>query len=465
MISLTSNALKNSAQRSTVERILSAALDAVDPHQAVYNHLSRKGDRITANGTTYDLSRYRRVLVVGAGKAGYPMAQAVSNILRGSRHEGIVIVKEGYSPAIEAPETGAAAVIRIIEAGHPIPDERGMLGTKQLIELLTTSDHQDLIICLISGGGSALMLDPVAGVSLGELQKLTELLLSCGADIYEINTLRKHLDRVKGGRLAEFAAPSPLISLILSDVIGDPLEAIASGPTAPDPTTYNEASSILKRYRIIDQVPESITKHIQLGIQGDVADTPKPHNPVFSRIQNIVIGSNILAAEAAARQSVAEGFNTRIQTTHLSGEARHAGPVLADMLRQIVETGDPVSRPACLIWGGETTVTIHGGGMGGRNQELALSAVDKLAGLADVALVTLATDGGDGPTEAAGAIVTGDTLGRAHKLGLYPGEYLAQNNSYRFFKPLGDLVIIGPTMTNVNDLTFAFAFQTESKPH
>jgi len=289
------------------------------------------------------------------------------------------------------------------------------------------------------------------------MQALTRELLACGASINEINTLRKHLDQVKGGGLARMAQPAALATLVLSDVVGDPLDVIASGPTVPDPTTFADAYAILERYGIVERIPPPIVAHLCRGIAGAVAETPKAGDALFERVQNLIIGSNRQAAEGALEAAQAEGFNAMLLTTYLQGEAREVGRVLAALAREIAATGRPVSRPACVVAGGETTVTLRGDGMGGRNQELALATAADLAGLRDVLLVTLATDGGDGPTDAAGAVVTGATLDQARGLGLDPAAQLARNDAYPFFAALGDLLRPGPTQTNVNDLTFVFA--------
>jgi hydroxypyruvate reductase len=442
----------------TIARILSAALVAVAPEITIKKHIRRAGSILTVSGHDYDLESYRRVFLIGAGKAGQPMAVAVSDLLKDYLIRGVVIVKEGHTNFQSLENRRAIRGITIYEAGHPVPDERGVHATQQIINILSDTQCDDLIICLISGGGSALMLSPVPGVSLGDLQGLTSQLLACGANINEINSLRKHLDRVKGGGLAQMAAPAQVVTLILSDVVNDPLDVIASGPTVPDTTTFSDAYQILERYKIMDDIPDSIIHYLKRGKRGEIEETPKPGDPIFEQVQNAIIGSNILAAKAARHQAVGEGLNTLLLTTSLQGEARQIGPIMAAIGRQITKTGDPVQRPACIICGGETTVTLRGKGKGGRNQELALSAVADLAGLSNVFLVTLATDGGDGPTDAAGAVVTGETLSRARSLGLDPFDFLGRNDAYNLFDPLADLLKPGPTMTNVNDLTFLFVF-------
>jgi hydroxypyruvate reductase len=445
--------LLDSPQGQAIQRILAAALHAVDPGLAVSKHLSRSGNSLRVTGQTYDLASFDSIYVIGAGKAGAPMAIALTNILGDSLTSGIVIVKEGYE------QTGATEPlqrVKILPAGHPYPDERGLRATRRICQLLENTKQNDLVICLVSGGGSALLTNPLPGVSLEDLRNLTGLLLSCGATIHEINVLRKHLDQVKGGNLARLVSPAHLLTLILSDVVGNPLDIIASGPTVPDPSTYADATAVLRKYRLEDKVPGSIRQTLDRGENGRLPETPKPGDPLFDRVHNLIIGSNIIAAQAGLAQAAAEGYNTCLLTTYLQGEARQAGQFLAGIARQIADNGQPIPRPACLVAGGETTVTVTGDGLGGRNQEMALGAVETLAGIPEVTLVCLATDGGDGPTDAAGAVVTGETLWQAQHLSLDPVEYLRHNDAYHFFSPLGDLLLTGPTRTNVNDLAFLF---------
>lgn len=449
---LTRSLIENPWGKS-VTRILAAAIQAVEPGAAVHKTVRRERDRLIIGEKTYDLVSIGHIYVVGAGKAGTPMAQAVAQILGDYLTAGIAIVKDGYAKII-----GEINRVTLIEAAHPVPDQRGVQATQRILDMLQDTQPDDLVICLFSGGGSALLFSPPPGITLDDLQTLTSLLLACGASINEINNLRKHLDQVKGGNLARLAAPARVATLILSDVVGDPLNVIASGPTVPDPTTFEDALSTLHRYEILHKVPPAIVEYLLKGRSGDVPETPKPGDSLFDHVDNFVIGSNALAAQAALNQASAEGLNTLLLTTYLQGEARQAGRMLAAIARQVAQDGQPIPRPACLVAGGETTVTVQGPGKGGRNQELALGAVNELAGLPDIALVTLATDGGDGPTDAAGAVVTGNTVGDARSLGLDPGAFLARNDAYFFFAPLGDLLKPGPTQTNVNDLALVFAF-------
>ena len=405
-------------------RVLSAALEAVDPYQAVQKHLP------TPEGHVYGL---------GIGKAAVPMMDALAE--RFPLSGGLAVTKfaSGVAPSLYA----------VIEGGHPVPDARSVEAGERVLKFVSTLKEEDTLVCLISGGGSALVTAP--RVPLEDLQALTSLLLASGARIDEINTLRRQLDRIKGGGLVH-ATRAKTISLILSDVIGNPLEAIASGPTAPDPTTREDAVMILKKYDLDKQVPDAILDILLTAPSAVLIPQSLPAKDGGSiSVRNIIIGDNNLAAQAALEQARREGFHGEILTNELQGEAREVGHELAHRLR--LESSQS-NRPFCLIAGGETTVTIRGVGKGGRNQELALAAVPDLAGLENVLLLALATDGDDGPTDAAGAVVTGESAERAKSLGLDVANYLARNDAYPFFEALGDLLKTGPTGTNVNDLIF-----------
>jgi hydroxypyruvate reductase len=458
--------LRNANWGAAVTRILAAAIAAVEPAAAVRRYLRRDGAFLYAADQEYNLADFDRVFLIGAGKAGAPMTLAAADVIGDRLTGGVVVVKDGYGLEIgdwrlALPVSNLQSLISnlyIIEAGHPVPDERGVNGARRIVKLLAQTTQRDLVIALISGGGSALLTLPVAGVSLADMQALTSLLLRCGASIDEINALRKHLDQVKGGGLARFAHPAPLVTLILSDVVGNPLDVIASGPTVPDTSTFADAYGVLERYGVVDDAPQTILAHLRRGMVGQEPETLKAGAQHVARVTNILVGSNAQAAQAALATAQAEGFNTLLLTTYLQGEAREAGRMLAAIGCELAATGNPLARPACIVAGGETTVTLRGDGRGGRNQELALAAVADLAGLNDIALITLATDGGDGPTDAAGAVVTGATLAQARALGLDPAASLARNDAYPFFAALGDLLLPGPTNTNVNDLAFVFAF-------
>jgi len=432
-------------------RILAASIEAVDPGKAVRRFVRREGSLLWVEEKPYDLNNYRRVFLAGAGKASLAMALAMEEMVKDYLTAGVIITK-----AKEKKVWGK----KIIElpGGHPLPDARSLDSTRQMLALLNYLASTDLVFCLVSGGGSALMTAPVEGIALPEVQKLTGLLLGCGAKIGEINTIRKHLDRVKGGGLARISYPAQVVTLILSDVVGNPLEVIASGPTVADPTTYADAEQVIFHHHIQEETPGSILQALKAGKAGLLPESLKPGDPCLERVHNVIIGSNLLAAEAGVSQASLEGFNALLLTTYLQGPAGPAGGFLSAVLKQMAVRGQPAPRPACLVAGGETTVVLKGSGKGGRNQELALSSVEGLGGLERAALVTLATDGEDGPTDAAGAVVTGETAARAGRLGLSPQAYLEENNSYAFFEQLGDLVVTGPTGTNVNDLVFLFTF-------
>lgn len=437
-------------RRETALQVVQAALAAVDPAAAVRRHVRREGDHLFIGDRRYDLTGFDRVFIVGAGKASAPMAAALTDILGDRLTAGWVNVKYGHQLAVPS--------VTIHQAGHPVPDAAGVAGTEAIMRLVAEAGERDLVLCALSGGGSALMTLPAPGLTLADFQSMTQTLLRSGATINELNLLRKHLDQVKGGGLARLAAPATLVSLILSDVVGNPLDVIASGPTVPDPTTFEQANVLVDRLAIWNQLPPAIADRLRAGRAGQIPDTPKASDPIFNKVYNLIVGSNAQAAEAALAQAADLGFNTLLLTTYLEGEAREVARMCVALAREMVNSGRPIPRPACLVLGGETTVTVGGGGKGGRNQELALAAVPGLAGLVDVLILPVATDGTDGPTDAAGAFADGATLARATSLGLDPLAYLANNDAYSFFETLGDLLITGPTRTNVNDLIFIFVF-------
>jgi hydroxypyruvate reductase len=428
-------------------RILAAALEAVDPFQAVHKFLPKMEGRVFG---------------LGIGKAAIPMMDALAE--RIPLAGGLAVTKFAAGPSHRdaSQSTSASTRLRqsaqrlrtsresysVMEGGHPVPDARSLRAGEHVLKFVSSLEESDTLVCLISGGGSALVTAPY--VTLEDLQTLTSLLLASGARIDEINTLRRQLDRVKGGGLAR-ATKAKIISLILSDVIGNPLEAIASGPTVPNPTTKVDAIAVLQKYNLEKDVPKSI-----LDILLSVPSLALVSNGerVVDRVQHIIIGDNKLAARAALQQAEQEGFHAEILTNELQGEAREVGRELAQRLR---EESSKRTHPFCLIAGGETTVTLRGKGKGGRNQELALAAVHEMTGLKDVMLIALATDGDDGPTDAAGAVATGESVQRAELLGLDAADYLSRNDAYPFFEQLGDLLKTGPTGTNVNDLVFLIA--------
>ena len=430
--------------RTDARDIFRTALDAADPMACVRRNLVLSGETLIVGGEEYDLSEVDRILVVGAGKATATMAKATEEVLGDRIDQGAINTKYDHGLPLRR--------IKTVECGHPIPDEAGVRGAAEILDLVAGADERTLVLCLMSGGGSALLPAPAEGLTLAEKQETTRLLLECGATINEINAIRKHLSRVKGGHLARAAYPARMISLLLSDVIGDPLDVIASGPTVPDESTFGECLEIVEKYALGDRIPPAAGRRLAEGAVGGVPETPKRGDAVFERCRTVVVGGNRLAVEAASRAAAERGYHTLVMTTRLEGETREVAKVYAALAKEIVENDDPIPRPACIVSGGEATVTIRGTGKGGRNQEFALAAAIKIQGWDGVVLFSAGTDGTDGPTDAAGALADGDTVARAEALGLSAVAYLNDNNSYAFFEALDDLVITGPTGTNVMDV-------------
>ncbi|HVT94730.1 MAG TPA: glycerate kinase [Bryobacteraceae bacterium] len=425
-------------------RIFRAALDASDPQRAVHRHLHLDGENLVAGRARYPLRRFRRIFVSGAGKAAVPMARAIEELLGKRIAAGSVNTKYGHG--------GKLRRIDVVECAHPVPDSSGVEGTRRLMDIARSAGRDDLLICLISGGASALTPAPAAPVTLTGKQRTTELLLRSGAGIHEINTVRKHLSEFKGGQLARLAAPATVLSLLLSDVTGDDLDVIGSGPTVPDRSTFEDAVEVMRRRGIWKRIPAGVRARLEQGLAGKIAETPKPGSPIFRRVRNIVVGSNRQAIAAAQREAKELGYHAMILSSVMEGEAREVAGVHAAIAKEILASGHPLRRPACVISGGETTVTLRGHGKGGRNQEFVLSAAAAIAGLRGVAILSGGTDGTDGPTDAAGAIATGSTIERASAAGLDWRTSLDRNDSYHFFDPLGDLIRTGPTRTNVMDV-------------
>ncbi len=436
------NRLKSMRQHAL--EIFQAALKAVDPVQAIFYCVSIEDNVLQVGEHRFAFKDYDRILVVGAGKAGAPMASALEDLLGDRIVDGVIIVKEGHSLPLR--------YLRVHEASHPVPDERGIQGTEEILSIVSNAGKRDLVLCLISGGGSALLVAPAKGVTLVDKQKITSLLLACGADIHEINTIRKHLSRTKGGGLARFAYPATMVSLILSDVIGDDLNMIASGPTIQDTSTFSDTRQVLEKYKIWEQIPQPVRKRIERGLRGEVADTPKVGNLVFQKCFTLLVGTNIRALRAARLKAKGFGYLTLILSSAIEGESREVAKVLTAIAKEIQGSANPVPAPACILCGGETTVTIRGNGKGGRNQEYALASAIAIEGMANVVVFAGGTDGNDGPTDAAGAMADGHTLARARAKGLDPFNSLRRNDSFHFFQALGDLVITGPTRTNVMDV-------------
>ena len=382
-------------RRARILPVLESALAAADPATAVRKTLLRNNEQLCIGGDTYDLDAYQHVYVVGFGKAATPMAEATLQIVGDRVTTGVIVTKYGHGPDVGA----SLGPITVLETGHPVPDEAGRVAAQAVVDLLQQAGEDDLVICLISGGGSALLTLPAEGVELADLQDMTTALLHCGANIQEVNTIRKHLSQVKGGQLAHWAAPATVVSLVVSDVVGSPLDIIASGPTVPDTTTWEDAWSVLERYALVHELPKTVEARWQAGLRGELPDTPKPGDTIFERTQTLIIADNALAAEAA-RQAAAElVYNAAILTTFLEGVVREVAKMAVALGREVISHGRPAAPPACLILGGETTVTLRGSGKGGRNQELALAAavvLDQLSESNRMVVVSLATDGTDG---------------------------------------------------------------------
>lgn len=434
--------------RAIAAQLQQAALAAADPAEAVYRFVSRVGDRLFVDQHAYALRDFEQIYLVGAGKAAMPMAKAMGEVLLDRLSGGVIITKHHHV------DRQLPAGLRVHEAGHPVPDDQSVAATRDLAGLLAQVTSRDLVFCVISGGGSALMTLPAEGIALTDLQTTTQLLLRAGATIHQINTVRKHLDTIKGGGLARLARGAPIVALLLSDVIGDDLSVIASGPTAPDPSTFADAWHVLAQFNLLDRLPAPVRVRLERGVAGEIPDTPKPGDPLFQRVQTVIVGSNAQAAQASETAARRLKFNTLLLSTQVQGEAREVAQVAAAIAKEIALYNRPIPKPACLILGGETTVTVKGTGLGGRNQEMALALASAIAGQPGILIAALGTDGTDGPTDAAGAIAAGDTLARARELGLDAQASLANNDAYHFFQPLGDLIITGPTGTNVNDLLF-----------
>lgn len=437
---------------SVLELVYHAALAAVDPGQAVRDSLSLEETSLRVGDRTYPLKEFRRVFLAGAGKAAVPMAAAVEQILGDRLSQGLVVVKYGHGGTLDK--------TRVLEAGHPEPDENGVAAASQILEFLGRNlTSKDLLLVLISGGGSALTPCPVSGITLADKQAATSVLLNSGATIHEINAIRKHLSRFKGGRLLQHAHGAQVVSLLLSDVVGDDLSSIASGPTVPDPTGFEDCLSILRHYGIQATVPDAVLRYLQAGADGGdgaPGETLKEDDPAFRNVQNRVVGSNILALKAAASEARRLGFNPLILSSSIYGNTEDVAKVHVAIAREVLQSGLPVAPPCCIISGGETTVKVTGSGKGGRNQEFALWCAREMEswGGEPVLISSIGSDGNDGPTDAAGAWATPETARRSRSLGLDLESYLSDNDSYHYFEKLGDLLITGPTQTNVMDLRF-----------
>ncbi len=434
--------------RTILKQLLLAGLDAADPESAIQRAVRIKNNRLKVGTREYDLTGFSRIVCIGAGKASGAMAAALERQL-GSRLEGgLVVVNDGH--------VGRTKRIQLIEARHPVPDHRSEKAARRMIRLLESLTNRDLVLMVLSGGASSLLAAPAVGLTLKEKQLTTRLLLRSGAAIQEINTVRKHLSGIKGGRLAG-ATTASVMTLILSDVPGDDPATIGSGPMAPDPSTFADAKKVLDTYGIRNRIPLTVRRHVDRGVQGRIPDTPKPGEALFSQVHHHVIGNNRAVIGRMAKQANALGLRPLILTTTLSGEARDIGKLFGTLARDMHVSGNPVRPPAFLLAGGELTVTVKGKGIGGRAQEFALAAATSIAGLSRVCVAGFGTDGIDGPTEAAGAIVDGRTISRAKQKGVSLEAALRENDSYGFFHRVGGHVVTGPTGTNVNDVYMILA--------
>lgn len=432
--------------RETVLSSIEAGIAVVDPRVMLERSLVLDGSILKIEDGRFDLNRFEHIYVLGAGKASGALAESIERILSDRVSEGLVNILEGTRSRYRTKK------INFVETSHPIPGGAGVEGAKRIMTIAENAGEKDLVLFVLSGGGSAILPLPASGVSLGEMKELTRSLLKSGATINEINTVRKHISSIKGGQLARAAYPATVIGLTISDVVGDPVDMIASGPAVPDPTTFQDAKSILMKYGLWETIPKSIGAYIGQGLKGSVLETPKPGDKIFQKVSAFIVGNNRVALDAIEEKARSLGFNTMILSTYLEGEARHVGTVLASIAQEELYYNGPIERPALIIAGGETTVTVVGDGRGGRNQELALSSAFGIQGLNGTVIASVGTDGIDGYSEAAGGIVDSNSLTRALEKGLDPRALLANNDSGSFFERMSDSILTGPTGTNVNDV-------------
>jgi glycerate-2-kinase len=426
-------------------QIIDSAIKSVKPDQLIPRKVILEGSYLIIDTYKYDLNRYEKIYVVGTGKASATMAFELEKLIGTKISNGIVSTKYGHSTPCNK--------IRIIESGHPVLDENGLRAGDEILKLVKEADENDLVICLLSGGGSSLLEKLPDEITLSELQSVFRALLKCGANIEEMNVVRRHLSKIKGGLLAEAIYPATSVSLILSDVINDPLEAISGGVTSPDPSTFQDALNIIAKYKIKDQIPENVIKYISMGTQGRISETIKTGNKIFEKVTNIILGNNKEALIIAKEKAESLGFNVLIHSDNIQGEARDIGKLAANIAKEIFKKNLPISKPSCVLIGGETTVKIVGTGKGGRNQELVLSAMIEMNDSEfNYIIASCGTDGTDGPTDAAGAIASKEIWQRSKELDISPLPFMWNNDSYTFFEKTGGLIITGPTGTNVMDI-------------
>jgi len=420
-------------------------IKAASPYNFIPNNILLEENILTIsdiNGKSklFDLKNYNRITVIGAGKASTSMAHEVEKILDDNIDEGLVVTKYNFRSQLKR--------IQALKASHPLPDKKGIEASKKIVEICNNANEDDLIINLISGGASSLLPYRTDNITLEDKIKTTETLLRAGATIQELNTVRKHISAIKGGLLAKYVYPATMINLIISDVIGDQLDVIGSGFTVPDPTTFEDSWNVVIKYKLENKIPHSVKSYLRDGMKGKAPETPKPGNPLFNNVHNLIIGNNGLALSAIKTAAEEKGYNAKIISSTLEGEAKIAGKFIAHLAKEYSLSEE---NPVCLIFGGETTVTVTGNGKGGRNQEFCLSIAIEIDGMKNITFLSGGTDGNDGLTEAAGAICNGRTIERAKELGLDSMKYLNNNDSYNFFNKLEDLIITGPTNTNVMD--------------
>jgi glycerate 2-kinase len=435
--------------RTDAKDLLLHGIEAADGYRVMQQNLFIDKETLVVRGISgekveYDLKKFRRILVIGFGKVSGSMAYALEDILKSYIAGGVVIVKQGSRVDLEK--------IQIVEATHPVPDAKSIEGAQQVVRMLAEISQDDLVICLISGGGSALCTLPSKGIKLTDIQTITQSLLTSGADIFEVNTIRKHLSQIKGGQLAKLAYPASIMSLIISDVIGDRIDTIASGPTAPDTTTFRDAYDILQKYGLFQNAPASIRPRIKAGFEGNIGDTPTIDDRAFQKTRNIVIANNLNALRAIATKAGHHCYETLVLSSRIEGETRHVAEIYAALIKELVESPHPMPTPACITAGGEMTVRVTGKGKGGRNSDFCLALVPLISGRKRVVVLSAGTDGIDGSTDAAGGIIDGMTFSRAQNMGLDVTKALADHDSYSILKKSGDLLVIGPTGTNVMDI-------------
>lgn len=440
---------RNGKLGEDARKILNSAINAVDPYQCVLNKINLMDETIVMDGNRLSLKQTGRIFVIGIGKSAVPMAKAIIDLMATRISKAVVITKD--KKFLEA--NGYKECLEVHLGGHPVPSMASISATKSVFDSLPSLNANDLVFVLISGGGSALFTQPVEGVSLEDMQKLTKVLLKCGADINEINTLRKHLDQVKGGRLADRLQPALVRTLILSDVIGDPLDMIASGPTVPDPTTYEDARGIVEKYDVKSLIPKSILTFLSNGLLGQEPETLKEGSISPDRVQNLLIGTNFKALEAGRKCAQALGYNSLIISSYMTGKTDEVAEFLDGIIQTEMAYDQPIKRPLCFLFGGETTVNVRGEGLGGRNQDLALKMAQRIRKQPGLLFISFATDGDDGPTDAAGAVCDGLVYDEAEAVyHMDVQTYISDNDSYHFHQKIGSLIKTGSTGTNVNDI-------------